>query len=387
MKQSLRIAMLAHSTNPRGGVVHALQLSEALTDLGHSVVLHAPDASGKGLFRNARCEVVPFPVEPAPSDMTAMVTHRIEAYLAHFEVRGTGDFDLFHAHDGISGNALATLKLKGKIPGYLRTVHHIDDFADPELSRLQARSINEAAQLFTVSEYWRSWFQERGRNAITVGNGVDGHRFTPVRNTTDIALARTLSRTSGPVYLAVGGIEQRKNTVGILRAFEQVLAVHPGARLLIAGGVSLLDHSRYQAEFSAVVSQKPALAAAVTCLGRIADEDMPALFRNVDALVFPSLKEGFGLVVLEAMASATPVILSSIEPFTDYVTADAAFWCNPHQPASIAGAMLAALSPEPRASCIAAGQAVAARYDWQSVATAHLPAYHEFLCEKERLYA
>jgi glycosyltransferase-like protein len=387
MKQSLRIAMLAHSTNPRGGVVHALQLSEALTDLGHSVVLHAPDASGKGLFRNARCEVVPFPVGPAPSDMTAMVRQRIEDYLAYFQANTTAHFDLFHAHDGISGNALATLKLKGKIPGFLRTVHHIDDFADPELSRLQARSINEAAQLFTVSNYWRSWFQQRGRNAVTVGNGVDAHRFTPVRNATDTAMAQTLKRGSGPVFLAVGGVEERKNTLGILRAFEQVLAVQPAARLFIAGGVSLLDHSRYQAEFSAILSQKPTLAATVTCLGRIADEDMPALFRNVDALVFPSLKEGFGLVVLEAMASATPVILSSMEPFTDYVTPEAAFWCNPHQPASIAGAMLAALSPEPRASCIAAGQAVAARYDWQSVAAAHVPAYHEFLCEKERLYA
>ena len=55
MTRPLRIAMLAHSTNPRGGVVHALHLSEALATLGHEVVLHAPDASGAGFFRAARC--------------------------------------------------------------------------------------------------------------------------------------------------------------------------------------------------------------------------------------------------------------------------------------------------------------------------------------------
>jgi len=48
MSRPLRIAMLTHSTNPRGGVVHAMQLSEALTTLGHEVVLHAPDARGTG---------------------------------------------------------------------------------------------------------------------------------------------------------------------------------------------------------------------------------------------------------------------------------------------------------------------------------------------------
>ena len=51
MTRPLRIAMLTHSTNPRGGVVHALQLSEALTSLGHDVVLHAPDSKGEGFFR------------------------------------------------------------------------------------------------------------------------------------------------------------------------------------------------------------------------------------------------------------------------------------------------------------------------------------------------
>ncbi|SCB36316.1 MSMEG_0565 family glycosyltransferase [Rhizobium hainanense] len=387
MTRRLRIAMLAHSTNPRGGVVHALALSEALCDLGHEVIAHAPDASGKGFFRSARCELRGFPVSPAPSDMTAMVEQRIEDYLRHFEQPCATEFDLFHAHDGISGNALATLKERGKIAGFLRTVHHVDAFTDPRLMDLQARSIDYADVLVTVSDHWRGHFRELGREAICVGNGVDMVRFRPDRDETDHRLAVHLAVGAGPVFLAVGGIETRKNTLAILKAFAQVRILRPEARLLIAGGVSLLDHSGYQAEFNKELNGSPHLASAVSLLGAVADEDMPALFRRADALVFPSVKEGFGLVVLEAMASDVPVVLSSIAPFTEYVPPDAAVWCDPLKPASIADAMLAALSENVRRRSVKAGRKVAARHDWRSTALAHLPAYHALLDQTETIHA
>ena len=68
MSRPLRIAMLAHSTNPRGGVVHAMNISEALTALGTEVILHAPDATRAGFFRAPNCEAVAFPVAPAPRE-------------------------------------------------------------------------------------------------------------------------------------------------------------------------------------------------------------------------------------------------------------------------------------------------------------------------------
>jgi glycosyltransferase involved in cell wall biosynthesis len=52
-------------------------------------------------------------------------------------------------------------------------------------------------------------------------------------------------------------------------------------------------------------------------LGKVDDADVPALFRCASVLVFPSLREGFGLVVLEAMACGTPVVVSKIAPFTE----------------------------------------------------------------------
>ena len=64
MSRPLRVAMLTHSTLPRGGVVHAMNLSEALEDLGVETVLHAPDAAGRGFFRKPRCAASPFPSGP-----------------------------------------------------------------------------------------------------------------------------------------------------------------------------------------------------------------------------------------------------------------------------------------------------------------------------------
>ena len=102
---------------------------------------------------------------------------------------------------------------------------------------------------------------------------------------------------------------------------------------------------------------------------------MPALYRSADALVFPSIKEGFGLVVLEAMASGVPVVTSRIAPFTEYLGDGDVLWCDPHDTGSIAAAMAAALEPAAGAAVVARGFAVAARHDWATAARAHLPAY------------
>ena len=121
------------------------------------------------------------------------------------------------------------------------------------------------------------------------------------------------------ILLAVGGIEERKNSIRILEAFQQVLTIHRDAQLVIAGGASLLDHGAYRRQFEALLAANGVLDRAVRCLGPIPDAEMPSLYRLADALVFPSVKEGFGLVVLEAMASGTPVVTSRIAPFTEYL--------------------------------------------------------------------
>jgi glycosyltransferase-like protein len=377
MKRRLRIAILAHSTNPRGGVVHTLEIGDALCRLGHDATVHAPDASGTGFFRATQCETVSVAGSPAGRDVTSMVETRVADYLRHFEAAERRKFDIWHAQDGISGNALATLKERALIGGFARTVHHVDTFADPRLLALQERAIASADRLFAVSRLWRDWLaQKYGRTPHLISNGVDTNRFSPVADETDAALRKRLNLPTGIfVFLAVGGVEQRKNTIGILQAFRLVHAKCPASRLVIAGGASLLDHDAYQAEFTAALSASGLPEDAVIRTGPLPHVLMPALYRAADALLFPSIKEGFGLVVLEAMASGTPVVTSRIAPFTEYLGDRDVLWCDPQNPDSIAAAMAFALDPSVRNALSARGLAVAVRHDWGDAARAHIPVY------------
>jgi len=378
MRGPLSIAILAHSTNPRGGVVHALELGDALVRLGHRACVHAPDAAGRGFFRDTLCETLSVPAQPVTGDTTALVETRIDDYVAYFTDPAHRAFDVFHAQDGISGNALATLKDQGLIRAFARTVHHMDAFADPRLAALQQRSILSADVLFVVSRTWQAHLAETfERPAVRVGNGVDRTRFTPRPDGRDAALRQRLALGPGPVFLAVGGIEERKNTVRILEAFIQVRAVLPTAQLIIAGGASLLDHDAYRRAFAHTLRASPLAPGAVIETGPLAQADMPALYRVADALVFPSLKEGFGLVVLEAMASGLPVVAPAIAPFTEYLGPQDAAWCDPLTAHSIADAMMAVRTEPQRGRLVARGAEVAAAHDWQHTAQAHLAAYEQ----------
>ncbi len=380
MKRPLRIAMLAHSTNPRGGVVHAMHVAEALTELGCEVVLHAPDAKGKGFFRTPRCEARAFPVGPAPAETFAMIEQRVEDYIAHFSIPTNRGFDIYHAQDGISGNALAALKQRGLISAFVRTVHHIDDFPDARIARLQSRAIHAADACVTVSAQWRARLaQTFGIRATVCGNGVDVARFRPDRDGSEDDLRGRLGVGPGPVFLSVGGVEERKNTLNLLDAFARLLAIRPDAKLVIAGGASLLDHGEYQGKFRSHLAAMGEAAASVRLLGIIADADMPSLYRLASALAFVSVKEGFGLCVLEAMASGVPVVVSAIEPFTSYLLAEDAIWCDPANVGSIAEAMARALDEEFAAPLRGRGRTLATHFDWRAVARAHEPVYQRMM--------
>jgi glycosyltransferase-like protein len=231
--------------------------------------------------------------------------------------------------------------------------------------------------LFVVSRLWRDWLaHELGLDACLVGNGVDTSRFSPVSEATDIALRQRLDLPPGAaVFLAVGGVEQRKNTIRLLEAFRAIHAQHPSSRLVIAGGASLLDHNAYRARFIKALAQSGLPEGAVIRTGPWPQELMPALYRAATSLVFPSTKEGFGLVVLEALASGVPVVTSRIAPFTEYLGGDDVLWCDPFDARSIAAAMAQSLDTARRDHFIARGFEIAARHDWLRTARAHLASY------------
>ncbi|MFK8252481.1 MSMEG_0565 family glycosyltransferase [Ancylobacter terrae] len=372
----LRIAILTHSTNPRGGVVHALELADALVRLGHEPVVHAPDPKGAEFFRATLCETVSVPASPVGTDIAGMVETRAADYVRHFEVPAHRGFDLFHAQDGISANALATLKERGLVRAFARTVHHIDDFREPRLAALQRRAIVSADRHLVVSRMWRDRLAaDFGIDAAIVGNGVDVTRFTPRPDGREEGIRARLGLGAGPVILAVGGIEARKNTVRLLEAFIQLRAVHPRAQLVIAGGASVLDHQAYRAQFEALRAASRLPPAALVVTGPLPQEDMPALYRVADVVAFPSVTEGFGLVALEGLASGVPVVVSRIPPFTEHLGEDDVVWCDPASAGAIANALAAALSPALARRLAARGPLAAARHDWSATARAHLPTY------------
>ncbi|MDP4002374.1 MSMEG_0565 family glycosyltransferase [Methylobacterium sp. NEAU K] len=379
MVDRLRIAILTHSTNPRGSVVHALALGEALCGLGHEAVVHAPDPTGRGFFRGARCPVVSVAGQPVTEPTVALVRARIADFLAHFSTPAACEFDVFHAHCGISGNALATLTRRRLIPGFVRTVHHIDTFSDPQLAQLQERAIVDATRLLCVSRTWAATLAaEYGAQADVVGNGVDGTVFTPDAAAEDAELRRGFGLGPGPVFLSVGGFEARKNTLAIIEAFAMLRRRVPGAQLLVTGGASLLDHAGYEARCCAALEREGLEVGPgrpVIRTGPIAQADMPGLYRAADTLVFPSLKEGYGLCVLEAMACGTPVIVSARPPFTEYLAPGEALSVDPDDTGAIAATMLASLEPGRRGRLRNAGREVARAHAWEACAARHLPSY------------
>ena len=377
--RALRIAILTHSTNPRGGVAHCLALAEALCALGHEAVVHAPDASGRGFYRAAACPTVSVTATPVSGTTRDLVRARIGDYRRHFAAPAAREFDLFHAHDGIGGNALASLKRERMIPGFVRTVHHVDRFSDALLSTWQDRAIREAAHLLCVSRSWADWIERKfDRPADVVGNGVDLSAYRDQPDATDATVRERWGLGPGPIVLSVGGFEERKNTAGIIEAFARLYERHPSAQLVVAGGASLLDHAGYRAGCRATLTERGLTLGrgeAVIETGTVPQEEMPALYRVADVLAFPSLKEGFGLCVLEAMACGTPVIVSRLPPFTEYLVAGDALFVDPGDPRDLADAIAAALEPGTRADLRTAGRARAAAHSWRACAARHLDAY------------
>jgi glycosyltransferase-like protein len=380
-RDALDIGLLTHSVNPRGGVVHTLELADALHERGHRVTVFAPALVGQAMFRPTRCELKLVPVAAPATSVADMVATRRAALAGHLSrMLATRSFDVLHAQDAIGGNALADLVDAGEIGGFVRTVHHLDHFDDPRLMAWQERGFTAASQVLCVSRTWCDRLQAtQGVPARLVHNGVDLRRYTRTPDTNDARVATRYGlRPGAPLFLAVGGIEERKNTLRLLQAFLAFSATNPGAQLVIAGGASLLDHDDYGRRFAALLEAGDARGD-VVITGTVADADMPALFRAADALLMASLREGFGLVVLEALASGTPAVVSRIAPFTEYLPSDEAAghccWADPESPESIARAMARALDPSHVLSLEFATPALCEHFSWAASAESHETIY------------
>ncbi|MFL9901426.1 MSMEG_0565 family glycosyltransferase [Paraburkholderia fungorum] len=380
--RTLRIGLLTHSVNPRGGVVHTLELGKALVEAGLDVTIFAPAQEGERMFRPSSCRVVLAVVNEAPINTIDMVDGRIRALKRVLRSNGAGEFDILHAQDSISGNALAEMKQSGEIRGFFRTVHHLDQFPEPQLSSWQRRAWKDADRVLCVSETWTRRMQgEFGVTALTVPNGVDTRRFSPVAEG-DVELLRPFGIHRSSVVLAVGGIEERKNTLLLLEAVALLRKGGTDVQLVIAGGASLLDHNKYVSGFIRRASELGlgvGAGEAVVPTGALTDAAMSAFYRRADVLAMVSLQEGFGLAVLEALASGTPAVVSKIPPFTEYLNEAVCSWADPKDPVTIAKALLDALDARDSIDFVHAVPALLDRFSWSASARRHSQLYEQWL--------
>jgi glycosyltransferase-like protein len=367
------LGLYTYSTLPRGSVVHTAHLADALHDAGWDVTVYALDKDGRGFFRPLRARLRLVPATPAPPTTAELVRVRaaeLADYLLLHDVR----HDLHHAEDCLVASGLLAARAAGHPLAMARTIHHVEAFTDPYLAECQERSIRQADLRLTVSHAARRDIAARfGLDATIVGNGVDVERFAVV-DAARVVEWRDRLGAGGPLVLAVGGIEERKNTLEILRAFGRLRARQPGARLVIAGGATVLDHGAYRAAFEAVrAALPPDTRAAVRELGLVAEEDLPALYRLADVVALPSLHEGFGLAALEALAAGTPVVVSDRAPFTEFLTTDCATFVDPLSTSAIVDGFAAALAVPPARR--ARSRRVALDHSWARVAARHATAY------------
>jgi len=371
--------MLTYSVKPRGGVVHAVEVAEALARRGHDVELMALARPGESLFRETTVPVRIVRFTPPP-DVPFDV--RIEAMLEAYAegLRPLLGHDIVHAQDCLSANAALTLRDEGAIEHVIRTVHHVDDFTSPSLIACQDRSIVGPDHVLCVSPPWVERLKrEFGIDAGLVPNGVDTHRFRPPHDAAERADARRRAGIGDRLaVLTVGGVEPRKGSLTLLEGFARLRAALPyrDPLLLIAGGATLFDYRHELERFEARVHEL-GLERDVRRLGPLEPDEIERLFRAADAFAFPSVKEGFGLAALEALAAGLPLVASDLDVFHGFLTDGVSALLHPVGDADALASALARVAREPdlRARLRRGGAEVAARFGWDASGARHEAEY------------
>jgi glycosyltransferase involved in cell wall biosynthesis len=262
------------------------------------------------------------------------------------------------------------------------TIHDILFESHPDLfegafsersKALIRRSARRAEIVLTVSEFSRRALIEHyglpsGKVRVTP-NGVDRRVFRPIAD--DPHGARKRHGLEGAFVLAVGRIEPRKNLVRLMRAFSRARErLSGGVRLVIAGQEDFRSRDVLQE-----ATRHP--QGSIVFLGAVPDEDLPALYNLAEAVAYPSLVEGFGIPILEAMACGTPVLASPRGALPE-VGGDAVLWAEPEDEEALARGLERILTDsELRERLRAAGPPRARLFDWDETAKRTLEAYHE----------
>ncbi len=249
----------------------------------------------------------------------------------------------------------------------LAFLHYPEFVQSRNLARLKKfvpLAIKKSDRIVAVSEYTKSdivkSYKVDPQKIDVVSNAVNHKVFFPQQLKSSVKKKYGLPDN---YILFIGNIEPRKNILGIIEAFGKLpaplQAQHP---LVLVGGKGWNDE-----EIKSALNSTGAKAH-ITMVGYVDDEDIAQVYAGAQIFVFPSFYEGFGLPVLEAMASGTPVITSKVSSLPE-VGGDAVLYVDPKKPSTIAEAMKKLLqNKELQKTLIKKGLAHSKQFSWEQSA-------------------
>lgn len=260
--------------------------------------------------------------------------------------------------------------------GMVTTIHDLGFFYYPELyTSLERRyhafsfrfSARHSAHLIAVSHATKRdilkfapWM--KSEKITVIHHGYHEELYKPATTHPKVVKIgyRAIER---PYCFFVGRVEEKKNIARLLRAFAKFSAAHHGYSLVLAGKPGYgFEH------FKNLVMEFPfALRARIHFLGYATEEDVAELMAHAEAFVFPSMFEGFGMPLLEAMACRVPVVASSTTSIPE-VAADAALLVAPTDTAALVHALGQVTSERVREGLIRRGSVRVKQFSWKKAA-------------------
>jgi glycosyltransferase involved in cell wall biosynthesis len=203
-----------------------------------------------------------------------------------------------------------------------------------------------------------------------VSRGVDT-RFQPARHFEPMAAVKRRYRLPDRFILYVGTLEPRKNLARLIGAYRRLREEGVRHELVIAGGRGWLCDDVFEA------AGRDGLGEHIVFTGHVGEDDLLALYQSADVFAYPSLYEGFGLPVLEAMACGVPVVCSDRASLPE-AAGEAAVLVDPRDEPATAAALLRALRDDDlRRKMVARGLCQARAFTWERVARNFLSVYRE----------
>jgi glycosyltransferase involved in cell wall biosynthesis len=364
----------------RAGIGRIIRGQVAALVAGHPTHEISLFVAGPVSAADRREAPLPLHATPISERNLVRVWHRLNLPWPQVEWFVGGRFDLFHATDFVLAPNTARRKVL--------TVHDLAFLFYPEaalpslhhyLNTVVPRSVRRAHHLLADSHHTANDLQEQWQVAperITVVQGaVDHHHFQPVTDPVRLAAVRERYGVgTAPFILGLGTIQPRKNYARLIEAFhlarQEARLPH---RLIIGGGKGWLYDDIYARVHELGLTEH------VHFPGFIADEDLPALYSAAEFYAYPSLYEGFGLTIIEALACGTPVLTADNSCLPE-AGGPGALYVQAEDVSSIAQGIARLAQEEPlRRQLRSAGLAHAATFTWERSARQLLGAYERVL--------